>query len=322
MVAAAPLKRFSRFTIAVLAWILLTVLWGAYVRASGSGAGCGSHWPLCNGQVIPRPEQIETVIEFTHRLLSAGALILIGAMVIWGFRVHPKDSPVRMGLVASGILIVTEALLGASLVLFGWVTSNPSAARAAAMSLHLVNTFLLVASLALTAWWAAGGGAVHFNRHSRLPWLLLVGLLGVLLVGMSGAITALGDTIFPSGSLAEGLAQDLDPDAHFLVRLRSLHPLIAVTVGLYLIFLAIYARDLTSEQDTSRLGNLLIVLVGAQWCLGLLNLLLLVPIWTQLTHLFIADMLWITLVLFSVSALGRAGTETLPRTPLAAAEET
>jgi heme A synthase len=322
MLAADPMKRFSRFTIAVLGWILLTVLWGAYVRASGSGAGCGSHWPLCNGQVFPRPEQIETVIEFTHRMLSAGALILIGAMVVWGFRLHPKGSPVRMGLVASGILIVTEALLGASLVLFGWVTNNASAARAAAMSLHLVNTFLLVASLALTAWWAAGRGAIRLNAHDRLPWLLLAGLLGVLLVGMSGAITALGDTIFPSGSLAEGLAQDLDPDAHFLIRLRSLHPLIAVTVGLYIIFLAIYARDLTSEQELGRLGNLLIGLVGAQWCMGLLNLLLLVPIWTQLTHLFIADMLWITLVLFSASALAGASIEALPRTPLAAPEET
>jgi heme A synthase len=205
--------------------------------------------------VFPPSPQSETAIEFTHRLLSAGAILLIGVMVIWGFRIHPKRSPVRTGLVASGILIVTEALLGAGLVLFGWVTSNASASRAAAMSLHLVNTFLLVGGLALTAWWAAGGSAVALGRRDRLPWLLLAGLLGVLLVGMSGAITALGDTIFPSGSLAEGLSQDLDPNAHFLIRLRSLHPLIAVTVGLYLIFLAVRARSRGSRSGRIRTAD-------------------------------------------------------------------
>lgn len=321
MMLTDPVKRFSRFTLAVLGWILLTVLWGAYVRASGSGAGCGNHWPLCNGEVFPRPDRIQTVIEFTHRLLSAGALVLIGAMVVWGFRIHPKRSPVRIGLVASGIFIITEALLGASLVLFGWVTNNASVARAAAMSLHLVNTFLLVGSLALTAWWAAGGGAIHPGRRGPLRWLLLIGLLGVLLVGMSGAITALGDTIFPSGSLAEGLAQDVDPNAHFLIRLRSLHPLIAVAVGLYLIYLAVHARDLSTDPGSGRFGNLLIGLVLVQWCMGLLNLLLLVPIWTQLTHLLIADMVWISLVVFSASSLSGPGPETLSPAPLAALEE-
>jgi len=308
MMVADPIKRFSRFTVAVLAWNLLTVLWGAYVRASGSGAGCGNHWPLCNGQVIPSPQQIQTIIEFTHRLLSGGALVLIGVMVVWGFRIHPRGSPVRKGLVASAIFIVSEALLGASLVLFGWVTTNASAARAVAVSLHLANTFLLVGSLALTAWWASGGRAVTFQGKGSVPGLAIAGLLGVLIVGMSGAITALGDTIFPAASLAQGLAQDLAGEANFLVRLRVYHPFIAGLVGLYLLLLAIETRDRGGDPASHRLGGLLIGIVVVQWCMGLINFFLLAPIWTQIVHLLIADLVWITLVLFSAALLAGPST--------------
>jgi len=309
MMVANPIKRFSKFALAVLAWNLLTVLWGAYVRASGSGAGCGNHWPFCNGELIPYAQQIQTVIEFTHRLLSGGALILIGVMVVWGFSVYPRRSPVRRGLVASAIFIVSEALLGAGLVLFGWVTTNASPFRAVAVSLHLVNTFLLIGSLALTAWWASGGKPVTLQRKGYLPWLVLAGLLAVMVVGMSGAITALSDTLFPAKSLAEGLAQDLASGANFLIRVRVYHPLIAVLAGIYLIFIAIETRDTSGDPASQRLGGLLIGVVIIQWCMGLLNLFLLVPIWTQILHLLMAELVWITLVLFSASLLAVQGTE-------------
>ncbi len=45
---------FSRYAWGVLLWNVLVALWGAYVRATGSGAGCGSHWPTCNGEILPR----------------------------------------------------------------------------------------------------------------------------------------------------------------------------------------------------------------------------------------------------------------------------
>ncbi len=219
---------FKPFTWGVLGWNLLVILWGAYVRASGSGAGCGQHWPLCNGEVIPQAPNMQMQIEFTHRLLSGGALLLIATMVIWGYRVTAKGSPVRKGLTAAGTLIVTEALLGAGLVLFELVEENSTAFRAIAVALHLANTFLLIGSLALTAYWASGGSAIQVKGQGLKVWLLGAGLLGMLVIGMSGAITALGDTLFPVKSLAEGFVADLDPNAHFLVRLRVYHPVIAV----------------------------------------------------------------------------------------------
>jgi heme A synthase len=308
-------KQFARFTLAVLGWTMLTIIWGAYVRASGSGAGCGRHWPLCNGQVIPQAQQVATVIEFVHRLLSGGALILIGVMVVWGFRVHPRGSAVRKALVAAGVLIVTEALVGASLVLFGWVTTNVSAARAFATAVHLLNTFLLLASVALTSWWAHGQQPPAFHGRRMLPWILLIGLVGVMLIGISGAITALGDTIFPASTLAQGLAQDRNPNSSFLIHLRIYHPLIAILVGLYLITMAIGVRDSAHEPVAHRLGTLLIGAVLIQWALGLSNYLLLVPVWTQLSHLFMADVVWMTLVVFCAAMLAVPGIQAIPEVP-------
>jgi heme A synthase len=298
------LKNFAPFTWGVLGWNLIVILWGAYVRATGSGAGCGQHWPLCDGQVFPQAPDVEMSIEFTHRLLSGGAILLIAAMVIWGFRITDKDHPVRKGLIAAGILIVTEALLGAGLVLFELVEENSSIARAIAVALHLANTFLLVGSLALTAYWASGGRALQLKGQGAKTWLLVGGLLGMLLVGMSGAVTALGDTLFPVSSLAEGLAADMDPNAHFLVRLRVYHPVIAVIIALY----SLYLVRMLFNQNRGIAHKFLIALVVVgivQLVIGLINLLLLVPIPTQLFHLFTADLVWITYILTAAILLAK-----------------
>jgi len=298
------LKNFAPFTWGVLGWNLIVILWGAFVRASGSGAGCGRHWPLCNGQVVPQSANVEMTIEFTHRLLSGGALLLVGAMVIWGFRITKKEHPVRKGLIAAGILILTEALLGAGLVLFELVEENSSMTRAIAVALHLTNTFLLVGSLALTAYWASGGRAVRIKGQGAKAWLLGGGLLGMLIIGMSGAVTALGDTLFPVGSLAEGLTADLDPNAHFLVRLRVYHPIIAIVVAIYSLYLV---RMLYSQnKGTARKFLTALIIIGVvQLGIGLTNLLLLVPIPTQLLHLLTADLVWITYVLTTAVLLAK-----------------
>ena len=298
------LKNFAPFTWGVLGWNLIVILWGAYVRASGSGAGCGQHWPLCDGQVVPQAPDVEMTIEFTHRLLSGGAILLIAAMVIWGFRITDKDHPVRKGLIAAGILIVTEALLGAGLVLFELVEENSSIARAIAVALHLANTFLLVGSLALTAYWASGGRAIQLKGQGAKTWLLVGGLLGMLLIGMSGAVTALGDTLFPVSSLAEGLVADMDPNAHFLVRLRVYHPVIAVIIALY----SLYLVRMLFNQNKGIAQKFLIALVVigiVQLVIGLINLLLLVPIPTQLFHLLTADLVWITYILTAAILLAK-----------------
>lgn len=303
------LKIFAPYTWGVLGWNLIVILWGAYVRATSSGAGCGQHWPLCNGEVIPQAPDVSMRIEFTHRLLSGGALLLIAIMVIWGFRITNKDHPVRKGLVAAGILIVIEALLGAGLVLFELVEENSSAARAVAVALHLANTFLLVGSLSLTAFWASGGKGMHLKGQGLKAWLLGGGLVGILIIGMSGAVTALGDTLFPVNTLAEGIVADLDPNAHFLVRLRVYHPAIAIVVALYSLYLV---RTLFQQKNgMARKFLVALVVAGvAQLVLGLTNLLLLVPITTQLLHLLTADLVWIIYVLTTATILAKPQTST------------
>ena len=149
---------------------------------------------------------------------SGSVLVLV--LVVWAFRSHPKGHPVRLGATLSMIFIITEALVGAGLVLFGWTADDQSVGRVISISVHLVNTFLLLAALTLTAWWASGGERIVLRGQGISVWLFAIGFLGVLILGVSGAITALGDTLFPAGSLSEGIAQDFAPTAHFLVRLR------------------------------------------------------------------------------------------------------
>jgi heme A synthase len=296
------LSKFALYAWGVLIWNLLTIQWGAYVRASGSGAGCGRHWPLCNGEILPQAPDVHMRIEFTHRLLSGGALVLIALLIVWGWRAYAKGHPARKGLVASGILIATEALLGAGLVLLELVAENQSLLRALAVALHLANTFLLIGSLALTAYWASGGRDLRLKGSPKTTWLLSLGLLGVLVVGMSGAITALGDTLFPPGSLAEGFQQDFSASAHFLLRLRVYHPLIAVTVAVYTLYLLQYLYGKYQglpQRMFLILGALILIQLGA----GLTNLLLLAPIPMQLIHLFMADMVWIGYLLTTAAVL-------------------
>ena len=297
------LSRFAKYAWGVLAYNVAVVLWGAFVRASGSGAGCGSHWPLCNGVVIPQSPQIETLIEFTHRLMSGLALLLVVGLIVWAFRAYSKGHPARLGAGLSMFFIVTEALVGAGLVLFEWVAQDASTGRVISMAVHLANTFLLLASLTLTAWWASGGAPMRLRGQGLALWALGLGALGVLALGVTGAITALGDTLFPSASLAEGMRQDLLPTAHFLVRLRVWHPIIAVTVGLYLIFAAGLVAMFRPTPANKRTAIGLIVLFLLQLGAGLLNLALLAPVWMQIVHLLLADSVWIALVLLSASAL-------------------
>ncbi|HEU5171318.1 MAG TPA: COX15/CtaA family protein [Gemmatimonadales bacterium] len=293
---------FARYAWAVLGYNLGVVLWGAYVRASGSGAGCGSHWPLCNGEVLPRAPRIETLIELTHRLTSGAALVLVVGLVLWSRRATPRGHPARFGALVSLGFMIAEALLGAGLVWFKLVAENASLFRAFSLGAHLLNTFLLLAAVALTAWWASGGAAVRLRGTGASAWSLGLALLGVLLAGVTGAVTALGDTLFPATSLAEGLRQDVSPTAHLLVRLRVLHPALAIAAGLGVIA-AVTAAARGGSAGTRTLARTAGGLVVAQWAAGAMNVLLLAPVWLQLLHLLLADLLWISLVLLTAAAL-------------------
>ena len=297
--AAAPReRRFAIFAWAVLAYNLAVVLWGAYVRATGSGAGCGNHWPLCDGPVTPQTPVGATVIEFTHRVTSGLDLMLVAALVVWAFRGYPKRHRVRLGATLSATFLVTEALLGASLVLLNHVARNASSSRAWSLSAHLINTLTLLACLALTAWWSSGRPAVRLC--GRAAWMAAATLAVFAVLGVSGAIAALGDTLFPVSSLAAGFARDFDPSANLFVRLRVWHPLIAAGAGAWVLYYAISAVESVMER---RLSYAVLVLTGGQLACGVINLLLLAPVGMQLVHLLLADLLWIALVLFSAERL-------------------
>ena len=286
--AVAAHRRFARFAWAVLAYNVAVILWGALVRATGSGAGCGGHWPLCNGDVLPNISQIATVIELTHRIMSGVALALVAAMFVWAWRTFAPGHPARRWANWSLAFILTEALLGASLVLLGHVARNESVGRVYSLGLHLVNTFLLLASLALAARTA--------TRKTQPFSLAMSGpLFALVLVAIAGAITALGDTLFPAHSLAQGVRDDFSSTASFLIRLRIIHPVLALAAGVVIALIAI------PEYKTRRtpLSGWLLALFAAQIAAGAASILLQAPLPLQLLHLLIADALWITLVLFT-----------------------
>ncbi len=302
-------KRFSTYAWGVLAYNVAVILWGAYVRATGSGAGCGSHWPLCDGMVVPRSPQAETLVEFSHRASSGVALLLVAGLFVWAFRSCPKGHAVRRGAAFSMLFIITEALVGAGLVLFELVADNASLTRAFSTTVHLVNTFLLLAALTLTAWWASWGPQVRLRGQRVRLWAFGLGFLALLVLGMTGAVTALGDTLFPPESLAEGLRQDLDPTANFMIQLRAVHPLIAVGTAFY-VFLIVGLPEVTGDHpDSKRFGQVLVVLFVIQLIAGVVNVLLLAPVWMQMLHLLLADLSWIVLVLLAASALGERAAE-------------
>lgn len=292
--------RFSWF---VIAFNLAVILWGAYVRATGSGAGCGRHWPLCDGEVLPRDPGVDTLIEFSHRVSSGVAFLLVLALLVIVFRNFRQNHPARIGAVLSMVFITTEALIGAGLVLFELVAEDESIARGYSISVHLINTLILLGCLTLTSLWVSGRGRISLQVPTRLKWLIGTGLVGVLLIGVSGAIAALGDTLFPPESIAEGFAQEISPTAHIFVRLRILHPTIAAIVGAVLIALTMQERPDGFAAGLEWSEGALRGLVGIQLVAGVVNVFLLAPVWMQLVHLLLADLVWITLVAYSFSVV-------------------
>lgn len=301
---AKPQPAVARTGFRVYAWLVLAynvavILWGAYVRATGSGAGCGNHWPLCNGEITPHSPAIATVIEFTHRVTSGLDLLLVAGLIVWAWLGFPPRHPVRRGAVLSGVFLITEALLGASLVLLQHVARDASAARGWSLSVHLVNTLTLLACLTLTAWWAGGKPALAVR--GRAGRTAAASLAAVALLGVSGAITALGDTLYPVHSLAAGFAADFDPSASIFVRLRVWHPMIAMAVGAWLLYYAI--SDLRRTRRALSWAYGLVAVLALQMAAGIENLLLLAPVWMQVVHLLLADVLWIVLVLLAAERL-------------------
>jgi heme A synthase len=285
---------FARFAGFLLAYLLFVIVFGAWVRITGSGAGCGDHWPTCHGELVPRAPSVQTLIEYTHRITSGVLGLLALGLPVWAFRQFPRKHPVRWFSVATCVLVMVEAGIGAGLVLRQLVALDASRSRAVVVALHLTNTLLLTAASALTVAFAQSGAARPPPGGARRPAaeavLLVALLIGILLVAASGAVTALGDTLFP----VNGAGGRVAPADHFLVELRVIHPILAcfIVCGAILVALRL-AQDPRYRFWARALGGM----SALQLVMGALNITLNAPAWLQLGHLLGAQLAWLSAVL-------------------------
>jgi len=325
----------SNIGLTLYAWALLVfnvavILWGAWVRVTGSGAGCGSHWPSCNGEVIPQSPRMETVIEFVHRFTSGAAGLLVLGLVAWAFRAFARGHAARTGAVLSLGFIVLEGAVGALQVRLGLTADNASIGRAIVQPIHFANTLLLLGALYYTAVSSAGAklswGQSGGQGKATWAWIAGTGLL-TLVLGATGAVTALGDTIFPTlpgETLLEGMKKTLDPASNFLLQLRIIHPALALVSTVALVGFAAWLnrqRSKTggSSAGVSRASQILLWTLGAQMFAGILNLMLKAPAFMQILHLTLACALWVAVLNLFRAALERnpslSPTPPLPRSP-------
>jgi heme A synthase len=298
------LNGFAKYAWFVLVYNVAVILWGVFLRASKSGDGCGQHWLTCHGEVIPSAPELKTFIEFFHRIMSALDGLIVIILVIWAFRAFPKAHLVRKFALASLILVIVEGLIGAGLVLTGNTAGTYTASRPFWAMGHLISTFFLLAAMTLTAWLASSEKKISFKVSYRFWFLLTVGVVGIFLIGMSGSLAALSNLLFPSESIAEGIAKDFSGTSHILLRLRISHPILSILVSVYLIFLAGWMRKISENAPTvARWSNIFSILILLQLAFGALTLLTLAPIVMQLGHLLLADLIWISFVLMSVNVL-------------------
>lgn len=299
-------SKFLNYARFVLVYTIIVIAWGAYVRATGSGAGCGDHWPMCNGEVIPQSPAMKTIIEFSHRLSSGLSLIFVAGLVYFSRKVFPVGHAARRGAAWSLGFIFGEAGVGAMLVLLRLVAHNDSIARAVVISLHLLNTFLLLYWLNYTV------EGVRGIARKAWPWRgvrinLFFTLTFFATIGVAGAIVALGDTLFPATSLSQGMAQDFSPTAHFLIRLRMLHPILAVFGTAYIVVQMWMLPKLVPGALSITRTRIVMGFICLQVMGGLLNLQLLAPVWMQLVHLVLADVVWIALTGVYIDSRRRVG---------------
>ena len=296
--AASP--ALARFAWAVLVYFIAVILWGTLVRATGSGAGCGDHWPLCNGTVLQRSATLETLIEFTHRITSGLSLVAVLVLVSWTWRAAPRAHLARWFAAAAVFLTFMEAILGALLVRLGLTAQSINPLRPTFLALHLANTLLLLAALTLTAHFL---GRSHGYRWSAVrltsPFAALGGIFLMLLVAVAGSLAALGDTLFPATSLGSALQEDFSSASYWLLRWRWAHPVCALLAGAFLVWILFRALREPNRQQQRPIAGLVLSLLVCVGVLGALDVAMLAPVWVQVVHLAAADSFWAALVVLT-----------------------
>lgn len=363
-----------------LVYNVAVILWGAVVRITGAGAGCGDHWPLCDGQVVPLSYTAERVIEFSHRLTSGASGLLAIALFALAFAAPLRQAVTRpelagrarlsfgAGLVCAGLLvagavttsgplvllgaglgllalgawftallalrhlswaetfrrwpvvfgaalsfglILLEGVVGGLQVLWGLTADSTDPARGLVQGVHLANTFALLGAMLLTALCASGWPALWYNDRLRGPGqgqvrrLWTLGLVLTLLVGMAGAVTALGDLLFSPapGTPLDTVRRDFGAAATLIENLRVVHPLLALAGSGYLLWMAARLRQLRPSALVSRWAGWLSGAVALQVVAGFVNVALKAPDWMQLTHLLLACIMWLMTVMLGYVAL-------------------
>ena len=308
-----PSPALQRFAWAVLAYFIAVILWGALVRATGAGAGCGNHWPLCNGTVLQHSPTANTIIEFTHRVTSGISFFSAIGLLIWTFAATVRGHLARTAAWAVVIFTLIEAILGALLVKLGLTAQSQSPLRPWYLALHLTNTLLLLAALTLTAHMLSRKqGYLRSAVRWVAPFGAMTAIVVLLIVGVTGSLAALGDTLFPATSLGSALAQDFSSTSGWLVRWRWTHPTIAFLASIFLIWIVVRATKGCTHWDNRRLSALVLILLAAQYVLGVLDVVLLAPVWLQIGHLLGADLLWAALVVLT-ARLTLQPTEKVPK---------
>lgn len=279
---------------------------------TGSGAGCGQHWPTCNGDLLHIPQRVETLIEISHRLTSGLALVSAIALFVWARRLFSKEHLASRAATWVLALMLVECLIGAALVLGRWVAHDTSMARAVVMPLHLASASLLCAAFCVSAWSSVRDANLRFIDGPHWPQARRA-LLCVLILMMTGAVTALGDTLFP---LAQGtpFAGRVGAEGlHFLQTLRVLHPILAVVLSALIFRACASMAECNRRAETQAWAWRARVLVLVQLAVGSLNIVLGAPAWIQVVHLALALGVWLLVVLTAVSCCTTA--DALPFEP-------
>lgn len=282
-------RKFARFVWGTVGYILLVVMYGAFVRASGSGDGCGSHWPLCNGSLLPMFGDGQAIVEFSHRISSGLVLPLVIWLAVLARRHFEAGHQARTAAYAAVGFTVLEALIGMLLVKFGWVDRNDSVARAGVMGFHVVSTFLLVGSLTALGLLVSGAPKVKLKDQGPIFWGVVIGLLALGFLGISGAVSALGHQLRPVDDV---LKTALKIDSHWMVRLQPLHPLIGASIALYTVLIGGLLAHLRPTDPVRRAVRWVIAIFGLQIAIGFVSIYLKAPIALQMIHLALADVLF------------------------------
>ena len=274
-----------------LLFSIASILAGAFVRATGSGDGCGATWPTCKGKIIPALSDTSELIEFSHRSVS-GVLLVVTLIIFAKTRKFQKESLVRTVTNYLTFFVIFEALIGAVIVIFEWVGLNSSLPRIIAVPIHLVNTFGLLGSYAIL-YKILQDDLQNIKNMFNKNFLLISSLF--LLSGATGSITALADVLFPSASFVEGFLADFDRTSEVLTRLRILHPIISSTLS---IVLYVYATGIRKKYNVSVKPLQILILIAV--FLGVINVLSNIVLPLSILHLAIADFLWISYIYVSI----------------------